>query len=69
MESRTEDESHKLLHFERYTYNSFGKVSEYTSYDGDGRALYSYCYYFDDEGNRTKPERYDGDGNLVSTGR
>ena len=69
LESRTEDENRDLLHCERYTYNSFGKISEYTSYDANGKALYSYRYYFDEEGNRTRSERYDGEGNLVSTGR
>ncbi|MBO4819236.1 MAG: hypothetical protein J5528_03760 [Firmicutes bacterium] len=67
VKSRTEDENHNLQHYELYRSNESGKISEYTSYDEKGKALYSYKYYFDAEGNKTKTERYDGDGKLVSS--
>ena len=66
---RLRDENHKLQHYEVYSSNGSGKIGGYTSYDADGKALYSYKYYFDAEGNRTKSERYDGSGKLVQTGR
>ncbi len=65
--SRTEDENHDLLHYEIMTPGKSGKVAEYTSYDKDGKAQYTIKYYYDEKGNRTKTERYDGEGKLYST--
>ena len=67
MKSSTEDETHHILHYELLTPNEFHKVAEYTSYDGDGKPVYTYRYYYDKDGNKLKAERYDGEGNLVST--
>ena len=67
LKSITEDENHHILHYELLTPNEFNKVAEYTSYDGDGKPVYTYKYYYDEDGNTTKRERYAGEGNLVST--
>ena len=67
LKSTTEDENHHILHYEVLTPNEFNKVAEYTSYDGDGKPVYTYRYYYDEDGNKIKAERYDGEGNLVST--
>ena len=65
--SVTEDAQHQLLHYELFRPNHFGKVAEYTSYDAQEKPVYTYKYYFDEEGNKTKTERYDGEGRLVMT--
>ena len=67
VKSRTEDKNRNVLHYEISTPNEFGKVAEYTSYDGDGKAQYTIRYCYDENGNRTKTERYDKDGKLYST--
>ncbi len=67
VKSRTEDENHSLLHYEILTPNELGKVAEYTSYDGDGKPVYTIRYYYDENGKRIKTERYDGEGKLQST--
>ncbi len=67
VKSTTEDENHNVLHYEILTPNEFGKVAEYTSFDGEGKAQYTIRYCYDENGNRIKTERYDGDGKLYST--
>ena len=67
VKSQTEDENHNVLHYEVSIPNDLGKVAEYTSFDGKGKALYSIKYYYDEKGNRIKMERYDENGDLYST--
>ena len=67
VKTRTEDENHKVLHYEVLTPNEFGKVAEYTSYDGENVPQYTIKYYYDENGNKVKTERYDGAGKLYST--
>ena len=63
----TKDAQHRILHYEVFTPGEFGKISGYTSYDGDGKPVYTYKYYFDEQGKKIKEERYDGSGRLVSS--
>ncbi len=65
---QTEDDSHNILHYELFTANRFGKVAEYTSYDGQDKPVYTIRYLYDEEGKKTGEERYDGQGKLVQTG-
>lgn len=65
----TRDENQQIQHYEILTPNQFGKVAEYTSYDGEDKPVYTIRYHYDDQGNRIKQERYDGEGNLVSSNR
>ena len=67
IKSRTEDGDHRLVHYEVMTPNKYGKVACYTSYNADGKAQYTIKYIYDDQGNRIKTERYDGEGKLQST--
>ena len=67
VKSTTEDEDHRVLHYEVMTPNELHKVAEYTSFDGEGKPVYTYKYYYDKDGNKIRTERYDGEGNLVST--
>lgn len=62
-----EDENREMLWYELYTWTGFGKIDEYTNYDPEGNPNYTYKYYYDENGARTKTERYDGEGNLEST--
>lgn len=67
IKSTTKDEVGQILNYEIYISNQFGKFDEYTHYNGDGSILYTIKYYYNDEGNRVKTERYDSEGKLVST--
>ncbi len=67
IKSVTEDESHNVMHYELITPNEVGKVAEYTSFDGEGKAIYTIKYLYDEEGNRIRTERYDENGDLYSS--
>ena len=67
VQARAEDGNHALVWFELYTWNDFGKIAEYTNFGPEGNANYTIKYTYDENGNRTKTERFDGEGNLEST--
>lgn len=64
----TKDENENTIRTTEFTYNEFGKVADYSDYDGEGKLMATYKYFYDENGVRQRLERYDGEGNLVQSG-
>ena len=60
----TVDKDGAVTSYEIYI-NENGKAMGYTSFNGEGKAQYTYKYVYDENGKKLREERYDGDGNLV----
>lgn len=59
----TVDQNGDLSYYILYTYEN-GKLMEYTNYGADDKPSYTYKMVYDENGNKLREDRYDGNGNL-----
>ena len=59
----TVDQNGNLSYYILYTYEN-GKLMEYTNYGADDKPSYTYKMVYDENGNKLREDRYDGNGNL-----